>query len=117
MNRHTLAVVMINRADAVARISGLLAARNIRLESIIGGPTDDPDYFLFSIIVEADEAQALRTQDRSRSSSTRYGWKLSPVRERPSFRPGGRGAARLKVIRPGYRLAGVPDGPTIKRNK
>jgi acetolactate synthase small subunit len=61
MNRHTLAVVMINRADAVARISGLLAARNIRLESIIGGPTDDPDYFLFSIIVEADEAQALRT--------------------------------------------------------
>lgn len=61
MNRHALAVVMINRADAVARISGLLAARKIRLESIIGGPTDDPDYFLFRLVIEADENQARQT--------------------------------------------------------
>ncbi len=53
MNSHTLMITMANRPDTLARISALLAARNVRIESIIGAPAKNPDHYRIRLVVSA----------------------------------------------------------------
>jgi acetolactate synthase small subunit len=57
MEKRTLMVTTENRPDVVARISGLLSARAVRLESIVGAPAENPDFYRIRLVVAAEKGR------------------------------------------------------------
>ncbi len=53
--RHTLAVLVENRAGVLARVAGLFRRRGFNIESLAVGPTEDPTVSRMTIVVEGDE--------------------------------------------------------------
>jgi len=51
MEKQTLMITAVNRPDLLARISGLLSARALRIESITGGPAKNPNIFKLRLVV------------------------------------------------------------------
>ena len=51
MEKQTLMITAVNRPDLLARISGLLTARALRIESISGGPAKNPNIFELRLVV------------------------------------------------------------------
>lgn len=57
MDKRTLVVTTENRPDVVARISGLLSALAVRLESIVGAPAENPRFFRIRLVVAAEKGR------------------------------------------------------------
>lgn len=53
--RHTLAVLVENRAGVLARVAGLFRRRGFNIESLAVGPTEDSTISRMTIVVEGDE--------------------------------------------------------------
>ncbi|MDR0851420.1 MAG: acetolactate synthase small subunit [Clostridiales Family XIII bacterium] len=53
--KHTIAVLVENKAGVLARISGLFARRGFNIDSLAVGPTDDPRISRITIIVNGDD--------------------------------------------------------------
>ena len=53
--KHTIAVLVENKAGVLSRISGLFARRGFNIDSLAVGPTDDPKISRITIIVEGDD--------------------------------------------------------------
>lgn len=53
--RHTLAVLVENRAGVLARVAGLFRRRGFNIESLAVGPTEDPSVSRMTIVVEGNE--------------------------------------------------------------
>jgi len=51
MEKQTLMITAVNRPDLLARISGLLSGRALRIESITGGPAKNPNVFELRLVV------------------------------------------------------------------
>ena len=51
MEKQTLMITAVNRPDLLARISGLLSARALRIESITGGPAKNPNIFKIRLVI------------------------------------------------------------------
>ncbi len=64
MNKHTLMITTINRPDVLARISALLSARNVRIESIIGAPARNSNFYRIrlAVSVESDRIDQITKQ-------------------------------------------------------
>lgn len=65
--RHTLAVLVENRAGVLARVAGLFRRRGFNIESLAVGPTEDPTISRMTIVVEGDERtvdQVVRQLDK-----------------------------------------------------
>jgi acetolactate synthase-1/3 small subunit len=56
--KHTIAVLVENKAGVLARISGLFARRGFNIDSLAVGPTDDPRISRITIVVEGDDYTA-----------------------------------------------------------
>lgn len=54
--KHTIIITVINRVGILARITGLLAQRGYNIESAIAAPTENPDIYKISLVVEESEA-------------------------------------------------------------
>ncbi|MCD6204365.1 MAG: acetolactate synthase small subunit [Candidatus Marinimicrobia bacterium] len=52
IEKHTIIVTVINSAGVLARVSGLLSQRGYNIESAIGAPTEDPNIYKLSLVVE-----------------------------------------------------------------
>jgi len=52
--RHTLSVLVENRAGVLARIAGLFSGRGFNISSLSVGETTDPDVSRMTIVVEGD---------------------------------------------------------------
>ena len=55
MSKHTLSVLVENKAGVLARISGLFARRGFNIESLAVGPTEYPDVSRITIVVNVEE--------------------------------------------------------------
>ena len=55
MTKHTIAVLVENKAGVLSRISGLFARRGFNIDSLAVGPTDDPLISRITIVVEGDD--------------------------------------------------------------
>lgn len=55
MKKHTLAVLVHNRAGVLARIAGLYSRRGFNIESVAVGRTEDPKISRMTLVAEADE--------------------------------------------------------------
>jgi len=55
LEKHTLIITVLNSSGVLARISGLLSQRGYNIESVIGAPTEDPDIYKISLVVEETE--------------------------------------------------------------
>ena len=53
--KHTIAVLVENKAGVLARIAGLFARRGFNIESLAVGPTDDPKISRITIVVNGDD--------------------------------------------------------------
>jgi acetolactate synthase-1/3 small subunit len=53
--KHTIAVLVENKAGVLARISGLFARRGFNIDSLAVGPTDNPHISRITIVVEGDD--------------------------------------------------------------
>jgi acetolactate synthase-1/3 small subunit len=64
MKKHTLMITSLNRSDVLARISALLSARNVRIESIIGAAARNPNLYRIRLVVsvEADRLEQIIKQ-------------------------------------------------------
>jgi acetolactate synthase I/III small subunit len=58
MTRHTLSVLVENKAGVLARVSALFSRRGFNIESLAVGPTENPDLSRMTIVADA-EAQPL----------------------------------------------------------
>jgi acetolactate synthase-1/3 small subunit len=56
--KHTIAVLVENKAGVLARISGLFARRGFNIDSLAVGPTDDPHISRITIVVDGDDYTA-----------------------------------------------------------
>ncbi|MDR1953370.1 MAG: acetolactate synthase small subunit [Clostridiales Family XIII bacterium] len=56
--KHTIAVLVENKAGVLSRISGLFARRGFNIDSLAVGPTDDPHISRITIIVDGDDYMA-----------------------------------------------------------
>jgi acetolactate synthase-1/3 small subunit len=54
MTRHTLSVLVENKAGVLARVSALFSRRSFNIESLAVGPTENPDLSRMTIVVDAD---------------------------------------------------------------
>jgi acetolactate synthase-1/3 small subunit len=54
--KHTLSILVHNRAGVLARVAGLFSRRGYNIESIAVGITEDPDVSRMTIVVDGDEA-------------------------------------------------------------
>jgi acetolactate synthase-1/3 small subunit len=54
MNQHTLIVTAANRAGVLARVVGLLSARDIPFEHILGGEAERPDLYRIHLSVQGE---------------------------------------------------------------
>lgn len=65
--RHTLAVLVENRAGVLARVANLFRRRGFNIESLAVGPTEDPTISRMTIVVEGDDRtvdQAVKQLDK-----------------------------------------------------
>lgn len=65
--RHTLAVLVENRAGVLARVAGLFRRRGFNIESLAVGPTEDATISRMTIVVEGSEQtveQVVRQLDK-----------------------------------------------------
>lgn len=53
--KHTIAVLVENKAGVLSRISGLFARRGFNIDSLAVGPTDDPKISRITIVVAGDD--------------------------------------------------------------
>lgn len=53
-HKHTIAVLVMNRAGVLARVSSLFARRGFNIDSLAVGPTDDENISRITIIVNGD---------------------------------------------------------------
>ncbi|MDR3242689.1 MAG: acetolactate synthase small subunit [Clostridiales Family XIII bacterium] len=53
--KHTIAVLVENKAGVLSRISGLFARRGFNIDSLAVGPTDDIHVSRVTIVVEGDD--------------------------------------------------------------
>lgn len=53
--KHTIAVLVENKAGVLSRISGLFARRGFNIDSLAVGPTEDVKLSRMTIVVEGDE--------------------------------------------------------------
>ncbi len=53
--KHTISVLVENRAGVLARISGLFSARGYNIDSLAVGETQDPSVSRMTIVVKGDE--------------------------------------------------------------
>ena len=53
--KHTISVLVENRAGVLARISGLFSARGFNIDSLAVGETEDPSVSRMTIVVKGDE--------------------------------------------------------------
>ncbi|MDR1028520.1 MAG: acetolactate synthase small subunit [Clostridiales Family XIII bacterium] len=58
MVKHTIAVLVENKAGVLSRISGLFARRGFNIDSLAVGPTEDPRVSRVTIIVDGDDYMA-----------------------------------------------------------
>jgi acetolactate synthase-1/3 small subunit len=56
MSRHTLSVLVENKAGVLARVSALFSRRGFNIESLAVGPTENPDLSRMTIVVDAENA-------------------------------------------------------------
>ncbi|MDR0425317.1 MAG: acetolactate synthase small subunit [Clostridiales Family XIII bacterium] len=56
--KHTIAVLVENKAGVLSRISGLFARRGFNIDSLAVGPTDDPKISRITIVVDGDDYTA-----------------------------------------------------------
>src|SRR3712207_9211390 len=56
MTRHTLSVLVENKAGVLARVSALFSRRAFNIESLAVGPTENPDLSRMTIVVDAESA-------------------------------------------------------------
>jgi acetolactate synthase-1/3 small subunit len=56
--KHTIAVLVENKAGVLSRISGLFARRGFNIDSLAVGPTEDPRVSRVTIIVDGDDYMA-----------------------------------------------------------
>jgi acetolactate synthase-1/3 small subunit len=56
--KHTIAVLVENKAGVLTRISGLFARRGFNIDSLAVGPTDDPKISRITIVVDGDDYTA-----------------------------------------------------------
>ena len=53
--RHTISVLVENKAGVLARIAGLFSARGFNIDSLAVGETEDPSVSRMTIVVKGDE--------------------------------------------------------------
>lgn len=53
--KHTIAVIVENRAGVLTRIAGLFSRRSFNIDSLSVGATDNPDYSRMTIAVQGDD--------------------------------------------------------------
>ena len=53
--KHTIAVLVENKAGVLARIAGLFARRGFNIDSLAVGPTNDPKVSRITIVVNGDD--------------------------------------------------------------
>jgi acetolactate synthase-1/3 small subunit len=56
--KHTIAVLVENKAGVLSRITGLFARRGFNIDSLAVGPTDNPRISRVTIIVDGDDYTA-----------------------------------------------------------
>ncbi|MDR1573135.1 MAG: acetolactate synthase small subunit [Clostridiales Family XIII bacterium] len=56
--KHTIAVLVENKAGVLTRISGLFARRGFNIDSLAVGPTDNPRISRITIVVDGDDYTA-----------------------------------------------------------
>ncbi|MDR2132185.1 MAG: acetolactate synthase small subunit, partial [Clostridiales Family XIII bacterium] len=56
--KHTIAVLVENKAGVLSRITGLFARRGFNIDSLAVGPTDDPRISRVTIVVDGDDYTA-----------------------------------------------------------
>ncbi|MDR1247547.1 MAG: acetolactate synthase small subunit [Clostridiales Family XIII bacterium] len=56
--KHTIAVLVENKAGVLSRITGLFARRGFNIDSLAVGPTDDPKISRVTIVVDGDDYTA-----------------------------------------------------------
>lgn len=54
-HRHTISVLVENKAGVLARIAGLFSARGYNIDSLAVGETEDPTVSRMTIVVKGDE--------------------------------------------------------------
>ncbi len=55
VEKHTIIITVLNSPGVLARITGLLSQRGYNIESAIAAPTEDPNVYKISIVVEQSE--------------------------------------------------------------
>ncbi len=60
--KHTLSVLVENKAGVLARVSSLLARRGFNIHSLAVGPTADDDLSRMTIVVDAPELEQVKKQ-------------------------------------------------------
>ena len=55
MEQHTLIITTANGPDALTRVSGLLAARGVEIESIAGAPAMNRKFYRIRVVVHGTE--------------------------------------------------------------
>ena len=55
MTKHTISVLVENRAGVLARIAGLFARRAFNIDSLAVGETENPAFSRMTIVVDGDE--------------------------------------------------------------
>jgi acetolactate synthase-1/3 small subunit len=53
--KHTISVLVENKAGVLARISGLFSARGFNIDSLVVGETEDPSVSRMTIVLRGDE--------------------------------------------------------------
>ena len=53
--KHTIAVIVENKAGVLTRIAGLFSRRSFNIDSLSVGATDNPEYSRMTIAVQGDE--------------------------------------------------------------
>ena len=53
--RHVLSVLVENNSGVLSRVAGLISRRGFNIESLSGGPTEDPTMSRITITMDADE--------------------------------------------------------------
>jgi len=54
MTKHTLSVLVENKAGVLARVAALFSRRSFNIESLAVGPTENPDLSRMTIVVDAE---------------------------------------------------------------
>lgn len=52
VEKHTIIVTVLNSPGVLARVAGTLSQRGYNIESAIAAPTEDPDVYTISLVVE-----------------------------------------------------------------